>query len=458
MVNSIKNKFNDKFLFKLVFAFVLVLIQSAFFYLIWTFHYNTLLRVPYLMKGNYFVTGIYAMIYIVFMFIFDSFNIDENKLGNTLFSYLLTIFFTNILIYLVIILPTYSLGLVRITPLMYTGMAQTVVMFVLVIIFYYFIRMAFPVDEMLLISDSEYIDSLYTKMINRKDVFNVKSKIDTDKNIEDIYRECDKYNSIIIGDISSNVRNDILKYCHANNKITYVLPKLSDIILKNSKDLYSIDSPIFYSNNFGIDIINSFFKRVFDIIFSILFLIILSPLLIVVAMLIKIEDGGKVLFVQERVTKDNKLFKIYKFRSMYEDNNDKVIPTTVNDSRITKIGSFIRKFHIDELPQLFNVLKGDMSLVGPRPERKEHVDLYTSQIVEFKYRSNVKAGITGLAQIYGRYNTTPYDKLKLDLIYISNYSVMFDLELLLKTFKVFIMKENTEGFDEVTSKKISEEA
>ena len=458
MVNSIKNKFNDKFLFKLVFAFVLVLIQSAFFYLIWTFHYNTLLRVPYLMKGNYFVTGIYAMIYIVFMFIFDSFNIDENKLGNTLFSYLLTIFFTNILIYLVIILPTYSLGLVRITPLMYTGMAQTVVMFVLVIIFYYFIRMAFPVDEMLLISDSEYIDSLYTKMINRKDVFNVKSKIDTDKNIEDIYRECDKYNSIIIGDISSNVRNDILKYCYANNKITYVLPKLSDIILKNSKDLYSIDSPIFYSNNFGIDIINSFFKRVFDIIFSILFLIILSPLLIVVAMLIKIEDGGKVLFVQERVTKDNKLFKIYKFRSMYEDNNDKVIPTTVNDSRITKIGSFIRKFHIDELPQLFNVLKGDMSLVGPRPERKEHVDLYTSQIVEFKYRSNVKAGITGLAQIYGRYNTTPYDKLKLDLIYISNYSVMFDLELLLKTFKVFIMKENTEGFDEVTSKKISEEA
>ena len=458
MVNSIKNKFNYKFLFKLIFAFVLVLIQSAFFYLIWTFHYNTLLRVPYLMKGNYFVTGIYAMIYIVFMFIFDSFNIDENKLGNTLFSYLLTIFFTNILIYFVIILPTYSLGLVRITPLMYTGMAQTVVMFVLVIIFYYFIRMAFPVDEMLLISDSEHIDSLYAKMMDRKDVFNVKFKINTDKTINELYSACDDFNSIIIRDIPSNLRNDILKYCYANNKITYVLPKLSDIILKNSKDLYSIDSPIFYSNNFGIDIINSFFKRLFDIIFSRIFLIILSPLLIVVAILIKIEDGGKVLFIQERVTRDNKLFKIYKFRSMYEDNNDKVIPTTINDNRITKIGSFIRKFHIDELPQLFNVLKSDMSIVGPRPERKEHVELYTSQIIEFKYRSNVKAGITGLAQIYGRYNTTAYDKLKLDLIYISNYSIMFDLELLLKTFKVFIMKENTEGFDDITSKKISEEA
>ena len=236
------------------------------------------------------------------------------------------------------------------------------------------------------------------------------------------------------------------------------MPKLSDIIIKNSKELYAIDSPIYYSNNFGLDLLNSFFKRTFDIIFSIILLIITLPLLIIVSILIKIEDGGKILFIQERVTKDNKIFKIYKFRSMKEDNNTKVLPTKVDDDRITKIGSFIRKFHIDELPQLFNVLKGDMSLVGPRPERIEHVELYTSQIIEFKYRANVKAGITGLAQIYGRYNTSAYDKLKLDLIYISNYSILFDLELLMKTFKVFIMKENTEGFDETTSNKISEEA
>lgn len=458
MVNNNKKQFNVKYILKIIFAFVLVLIQSAFFYFVWLDYYNLLLRIPYLMKGNFFVSGIFALIYTIFMFIFDSFNIDENKLGNTLFSYLLTTFFTNILMYFIVIMPTYSMGFVRITPLIETSIKQVVFSFVFVTIFYYFIKFSFPIDEMLIVSDNEHIDALYTKLYDRKDIFNIKSSISSDEGIDKVYSACDKFSSVIIGDISSNTRNDIIKYCYANNKTTYVLPKLSDIIIRNSKELYAIDAPIYYSNNFGLDLINSFFKRVFDIICSIIFIIITLPLLIIVAILIKVEDGGKVLFIQERVTKDNKIFKIYKFRSMKEDNTDKVIPTKVDDDRITKIGSFIRKFHIDELPQLFNVLKGEMSLVGPRPERIEHVELYTSQIIEFKYRANVKAGITGLAQIYGRYNTTAYDKLKLDLIYISNYSVLFDLELIMKTFKVFIMKENTEGFDETTSNKISKEA
>lgn len=458
MVNNNKKQFNLKYILKIIFAFVLVLIQSAFFYFVWIDYYNLTLRIPYLMKGNFFVSGIFAMIYTIFMFVFDSFNIDENKIGNTLFSYLLTTFFTNILMYFIVILPTYSMGFVRITPLVETSIKQVIFSFISVIIFYNFINTAFPIDDMLIISDNEHLDNLYVKLFDRKDVFNVKSSISSDIDKNEIYKECDKFNSVVIGDISSNTRNDILKYCYANNKTTYVLPKLSDIIIKNSKELYAIDSPIYYSNNFGLDLLNSFFKRTFDIIFSIIILIITLPLLMIVSILIKIEDGGKILFIQERVTKDNKIFKIYKFRSMKEDNNIKVLPTKVDDDRITKIGSFIRKFHIDELPQLFNVLKGDMSLVGPRPERIEHVELYTSQIIEFKYRANVKAGITGLAQIYGRYNTSAYDKLKLDLIYISNYSILFDLELLMKTFKVFIMKENTEGFDEMTSNKISEEA
>lgn len=457
MVNSNKKQFNLKYVLKLIFAFVLILIQSAFFYFVWLDYYNLLLRIPYLMKGNFFVSGIFALIYMIFMFTFDSFNVDENKLGNTLFSYLLTTFFTNLLMYFVVIMPTYSMGFVRITPLIEISIKQVIFAFLSVTIFYYFLRYAFPVDKMLIVSDKEYLDLLYTKLFNRHDIFNIAATIGSDSSINDIYNKCDEYNSIIIGDIPSNIRNDILKYCYANNKVTYVLPKLSDIIIKNSKELYVIDTPIFYSNNFGLDLVKSVYKRTFDILFSILMIVITSPIMLIVSILIKIEDGGKILFTQERVTKDNKLFKIYKFRSMIEDDTDKVIPTKVDDKRITKIGGFIRKFHIDELPQFFNVIKGDMSVVGPRPERKEHVDLYSSQIIEFKYRANVKAGITGLAQIYGRYNTTAYDKLKLDLIYISNFSILLDLELIMKTFKVFIMKENTEGFDEISSKKISEE-
>ena len=409
------------------------------------------------MKGNLFVTGIYFFIYIIFVFIFDCFNIDDNKLGNSIFSYFLVLFFTNIFIYFIIIIPTYARGFVKIMPLVRAGIYQYINIVFFVIILNYILKKFFPPNKMLLISDKEYLDELYLKINERKDIFNVTKKIDTSIDLNEIYSICKDYKNVIIGDISSNIRNDILKYCFSNSIITYVLPKLSDIILKNSKELYVIDSPIIVSNNFGIDAFNSFFKRIFDIIFSIISIVILSPIFIIVSLLIKIEDGGDILFIQKRVTIDNKIFDIYKFRSMKMDNNqNKVIPTIDNDDRITKIGKFIRKFHIDELPQLFNCLKGDMSIVGPRPERIEHVRMYTDKIIEFKYRSKVRAGITGLAQIYGRYNTTAYDKLKLDLIYISNYSILFDIELILKTLKVLVMKENTEGFDESISKKITE--
>ena len=188
-------------------------------------------------------------------------------------------------------------------------------------------------------------------------------------------------------------------------------------------------------------------------------LVLLSPLLVIVALLIKIEDGGKIFFIQDRVTKDNKIFKILKYRSMKQEKDTNVVrPTGQDDDRVTKVGKFIRNTHIDELPQLINVLIGDMSIVGPRPERIEHVELYKKEISEFGYRLKVKAGITGLAQIYGKYNTTAYDKLKLDLIYIKNYSLLFDIELILKTFKVLLLKDNTEGFDKKSSEYIEKNA
>jgi lipopolysaccharide/colanic/teichoic acid biosynthesis glycosyltransferase len=168
--------------------------------------------------------------------------------------------------------------------------------------------------------------------------------------------------------------------------------------------------------------------------------------------LIKLEDGGKVFFIQERVKEGEDTFNIIKFRSMKETKDDEVLPATKDDDRITKVGRFIRNWRIDEIPQLINVLKGDMSIVGPRPERKEHVEIYSRDIPEFKYRLRVKAGLTGLAQVYGKYNTTAYDKLKLDLIYIQNFSLILDLKIILRTIQILFKKESAEGFTEEDSK------
>jgi lipopolysaccharide/colanic/teichoic acid biosynthesis glycosyltransferase len=177
--------------------------------------------------------------------------------------------------------------------------------------------------------------------------------------------------------------------------------------------------------------------------------------MLIVALAIKIEDRGPVLFKQKRSTLDNTTFKILKFRSMVVDaDKDGFHGATKDDERITKVGKIIRPFRIDELPQLFNVLKGDMSIVGPRPERVEHMKAYTSEIPEFPFRLKVKGGLTGYAQVYGKYNTTPLDKLKLDLIYIQNYSFRLDIKLLLMTIKILFQKESTEGFEENDTKKV----
>ena len=180
-------------------------------------------------------------------------------------------------------------------------------------------------------------------------------------------------------------------------------------------------------------------------------MVVALPVMLVTAIAIKLNDGGPVFYKQKRVTLDGKVFDILKFRSMIVNAEaaGKSIPATDNDPRITKVGKIIRATRIDELPQIINILKGDMSIVGPRPERVEHVEQYSRDIPEFSYRTKVKGGLTGYAQIYGKYNTTAYDKLRLDLLYIENYSFLLDIKLILLTFRILFKKESTEGFDKV---------
>lgn len=228
------------------------------------------------------------------------------------------------------------------------------------------------------------------------------------------------------------------------------MPKISDVIVKGSEELNLFDTPLFLSRNHGIPLMERAIKRLFDVVLSVLALVVLSPVFLITAIAIKVEDGGAVFYRQERCTFDGKRFWILKFRSMIEDaeKDGKPHPAGENDDRITRVGRIIRACRVDELPQLLNIIKGEMSIVGPRPERVEHVQTYTEEIPEFVFRLKVKAGLTGMAQVYGKYNTTALDKLKFDLLYITNFSILLDLQIIFETVKILFQKESTEGFSE----------
>ena len=225
-----------------------------------------------------------------------------------------------------------------------------------------------------------------------------------------------------------------------------VLGKVIAICKDDSESIDLFDSPLLLFRNNGLTYRQMFVKRAMDIAISLAGILISSPVMLLIAAFVKWYDHGPVFYRQKRLTKDGQEFEILKFRSMVV-NSEKhgARLAKKNDSRITPIGRVIRRLHFDELPQLFNILKGDMAFVGPRPERREITDEYAKAIPEFPYRLKVKAGLTGYAQVYGQYNTVPYDKLKMDLTYITSYSVWLDIKLIILTVKILFQKEKSEG-------------
>ncbi len=251
--------------------------------------------------------------------------------------------------------------------------------------------------------------------------------------------------TIVMYEIPIEERTAIIDFCYRNLKNIYFNPKISDIIEQAGKTAIIDDIPFFSWQFHVLTFEQRIAKRIMDIIISLIVLIITSPVFLVSAVLIKKYDGGKVFFKQKRATVNGKVFEIYKFRTMKENVENK--STFVGDDRITPIGKKLRKYRIDELPQLVNIIKGDMSLVGPRPEMLENVDEYTKNLPEFVYRLRMKAGLTGYAQIIGKYNTSSRDKLMLDLLYIENYSLLKDIQLLFRTVLViFKAEDSTQAF------------
>ncbi|MBR4168496.1 MAG: sugar transferase [Lachnospiraceae bacterium] len=251
--------------------------------------------------------------------------------------------------------------------------------------------------------------------------------------------------TIVLYEVPVDVRTGIVNFSYQNLKNVYFNPHIADILEQNSKSVTVDDISFFASQFHTITFEQRIVKRLMDITISLIGLIITSPLLLGAAIAIKKNDGGKVLFKQKRATVHGKVFEIYKFRTMHENAGNYSVKD--HDDRVTKPGRFLRKYRIDELPQLFNILKGDMSLVGPRPEMLENVEDYTRELPEFRYRLRMKAGLTGYAQIIGKYNTSSRDKLMLDLMYIENFSILRDIQLLFQTILVlFKAEDSTEAF------------
>jgi len=242
----------------------------------------------------------------------------------------------------------------------------------------------------------------------------------------------------IMPSVNEKQKLGILELAIQRNKGVFISPDLYEISINHSKLMQIDDIPMFYLKNYQLQWEERVLKRILDILISILCIFLLWPLILIVAIGIKVNDRGPIVYKQERLTRDRNKFYMLKFRTMIIDAEKNTGPLWAieQDPRITKFGAFLRKTHIDELPQILNVLKGEMSIVGPRPEREHFIEAFEKTIPNFSYRLSVKAGITGLAQVLGKYTTTPEDKLKFDLMYITSYSIILDIKIILQTLRV----------------------
>ncbi len=277
--------------------------------------------------------------------------------------------------------------------------------------------------------------------------FDVKFTCTVEDCLEDLSR-LDSLTNVFLCGVHSKERNIIMKYCVANGIVVYIIPRVGDVIMSGAKKIHMFHLPMMRVDRYNPPPEYFLAKRALDVLMSVFLLALFSPVMLLAALCIKLEDGGPVFYKQTRLTKDGKEFRIVKFRSMVvtaEEDGVARLSTGRVDARVTKVGRLIRRWRIDELPQLFNVLGGSMSLVGPRPERPEIAAEYEKQMPEFALRLQARAGITGYAQVYGKYNTNPYDKLQLDLMYISRPSIIEDIKILFATLMILFRPESTEG-------------
>lgn len=428
-------------------AISIALQVTAYGYL-WFNYYKEMVAMIFWIKGDILMISIYAVLLLFFSKMYGGMRIGYLKAWEVFFSQVFSTFCVNVLSYGIIclmsaklVIPTYMLAMMGIDVAwigIWTAISQGLYSFM------------FPPRDMLLVSGHRSTEDIEAKFASRPDKYNICKSMNIDEGIPAICEEIlNRYDAIVLWDIPMAERNKLLKFCYGKSIRVYLMPKIPDVLIKGMTEMHIFDTPIYLTREYALTVEERLTKRIIDVICSIILIVITSPIMLMTAIIIKCYDRGPVLYKQIRCTQDSKEFRILKFRSMKVDaeKDGKARLAAKNDDRITPIGKVIRACRIDELPQLFNILKGEMSFIGPRPERPEIIAQYMEEMPEFVFRMKVKAGLAGYAQVYGKYNTTPYDKLKLDLAYIENYSIWLDLKLMLLTLKIVLKPESTEGVD-----------
>lgn len=426
-----------------------IAIMAGVFAYVWYGYYAaTMYAYTFYRKGHYVIIGLYAVVLFFFSNMYGGLKIGQLRRIEVMLSQYLSLFLSNAIMYIVISLLAFRF--VNPARLLLSLLIEMFLSSIWnIIIIHLYNRIFQPWKILLVYGDMPAADLVY-KVEARRDKYAIYDAINIDAGMDAIARKMKDFQAVIIGDISAVKRNDLLKYCYANQIRAYVIPKLSDIILMGTDRIHIFDTPFLLCRGYTLSFDQRFLKRVVDLLLAVPMLILVSPIMLLTAIAIKLYDHGPVFYKQIRCTRYERRFEIYKFRSMIVDAESDGVAKLAkeHDDRVTPVGRFIRATRIDELPQLFNIIKGDMSFVGPRPERPEIMEEYCKDMPEFTFRTRVKAGLTGYAQIYGKYNTTPYDKLKLDLFYIENYSLWTDLKLIMMTVKTVLRKEATEGVSE----------
>ncbi len=447
-----KKKETIKRMIILQLSFIGLILQTAIYAYFWLTAYYPFLRLHrnfrFYFKGHVLILAIYFVLLFFFANTYGALKIGYLKPVDVFVSELFSLLFVNVISFFQISLMANQV--VDLRPITSVMALQTLFAGVWVFFCNACYYRAFPPREILIVHGERPIDDIVRKFGTRKEKYRISKCLNISAGMEAVKREITAgYGAVVLWDISAVDRNALLKYCYSCSVRVYMMPKISDVLIKGADQLHLFDTPIYLTREYALKAEQRAAKRLIDLVCSFLLLVIASPFMLVTAAAIKLYDGGPVFYRQIRCTRDRKEFHILKFRSMRVDAEKDGVArlASKNDSRITPVGRFIRATRIDELPQLFNILKGEMSFIGPRPERPEIIEQYLEEMPEFAFRMKVKAGLAGYAQVYGKYNTTPYDKLKLDLTYIEQYSVWLDLKLMLLTLKILIKPESTEGVE-----------
>ena len=434
------------------FASLLVIgLQTANFAYIWFKYYNrrSVIQMFYWRRGNWVLFGLYALITFLMSKLFGALKVGYMRVQDVIIAQICSVICANTIAYIQLALIGRWKFPDHLTPMLKLTAVNLVIVILWVVFMRWIYNTIYPPKSVILVYDQHNPEKLLKNIASRKDKYDIEEAVPVSRGVDFIKDHILNHEACIVGDIPSHERNILVKYCFEKGIRCYCSPKISDIMLMGAEKIHMFDTPLLLMRNRGISAEQQFVKRMMDIIVCVFLAVLLSPLLLIIAACVKLYDRGPVFYRQERLTQYGRVFMIVKFRSMRVDSetNSGARLAAKGDSRVTPVGRFLRKIHFDELPQLFNIIKGDMSIVGPRPERPEIAAQYEKEIPEFSYRLKVKAGLTGYAQVYGKYNTKPYDKLKLDLTYIENYSLLLDLQLVATTVKILFQKENTEGVD-----------